>query len=150
MQTAFAGNLSARFAEIHALAFASSVMRPWSAAEFDGLLGLSSTRLYTEGTGSEIHGFALFSTVLDQAELLTLAVEPSKWGKDIAGSLLRISHQGLARQGIHRVLLEVATSNNRAIYVYARSGYLTCGSRSRYYRRNGQSEDAVVMEKLLR
>jgi [ribosomal protein S18]-alanine N-acetyltransferase len=126
-------------AALHAAAFAGS--RPWSAAEFAGLL--ENPGCFAVGT---LDCFALVRVVLDEAELLTIATHPACLRQGLARACMT-NWIGLAQQhGATRAFLEVATDNVPAIALYQASGFESCGTRLGYYRReNAACVDAQMM-----
>lgn len=124
-------------ARIHAAAFVYD--RPWSADEFSGLLALPHVRPF-----SQPHGFALVSVIApDQAELLTLAVDPAH---QRGGLGLRLMQNWMTALPVQSAFLEVASDNEPAIALYRRCGFAVCGTRRGYYRRAGGGRvDALAM-----
>lgn len=88
--------------------------------------------------------YCLFSTVLDEAELLRIAVDPDRQGQGLGGSLLRQVQSRLARQGLARLFLEVRASNRVAQRLYQRCGWHPCGRRKNYYPLGSGHEDALL------
>ncbi len=126
-------------AAIHAAAFSDP--RPWSAAEIAALLDGPGTFLVAEPAG-----FVMGRVILDEAEVLTIAVAPQAQGQGIGGRLMaRFAEQAQAR-GAARGFLEVSAPNAPARALYARSGWAECGRRKGYYRdASGAPCDAVLM-----
>jgi ribosomal-protein-alanine acetyltransferase len=89
-------------------------------------------------------GFAAFKHVLDEAELLNLAVDPDHWRKGIARELLAAATRDLIVHGVSRVFLEVRASNEPAISLYTAAGFKLQRLRRDYY--HDPVEDAIVME----
>ncbi|RTE66945.1 ribosomal-protein-alanine N-acetyltransferase [Amphritea opalescens] len=118
---------------------------PWS----DKLLTsyLSGERYLCFGLwqAEQLIGFALLSTVLDEAELLQIGVHPECRGQGAAGELLQYVHAQLEGQGICRCLLEVRSGNHAALKLYSRLAYQQDGIRKGYYPTANGSEDAVLM-----
>jgi [ribosomal protein S18]-alanine N-acetyltransferase len=132
-------------ADLHARAFAGTPPRPWSAAEFAGLMAHAATVM--------VHapqGFALGRCLGEDAELLTLAVAPEA-RRQGRGAALVLAFEAEARaQGAQRVVLEVAESNAGARGLYARLGYAAVGRRPGYFRRrSGTAVDGLVLAKPL-
>jgi ribosomal-protein-alanine N-acetyltransferase len=50
-----------------------------------------------------------------------------------------------ARQGLPSVVLEVASDNAAARGLYAAAGFVMVGRRPRYYRRGGETIDALLL-----
>jgi ribosomal-protein-alanine N-acetyltransferase len=88
-------------------------------------------------------GFALVRSVLDECELLLLAVDPAWRGRGVGEALLRDSLRTARRRGITSMNLEVRASNN-AVYLYEKTGFEYVHRRPGYYRGNdGQLYDAL-------
>ncbi len=131
-------------AAIHASAFA----RPWSTLEFERLLGergVIGDGLFL-GRGTRPSGFVLSRIVLDEAEILTVAVAPEARGKGHARPLLVHHLDALSRKGVTRVHLEVEEGNGPAIAVYRRLGFQETGRRDGYYQKaDGTRVSALTM-----
>lgn len=131
-------------AGIHARSF--TLPRPWTAAEIATLLG-DPTVFLCEAAG---RGFLLGRVVVDEAELLTLAVDPAHRRAGLGAALLRDYHAEATRRGAARSFLEVAADNIAALTLYESAGYTAQGRRPRYYSVPGQPPvDAVVLRKPL-
>jgi ribosomal-protein-alanine acetyltransferase len=115
---------------------------PWSESQFAE--SLASHRVEVVEEGGEVVGFAVHQRVLDEAELLNIAVAPGAQGRGLGGRLLRHlldAHRGVAR----RLFLEVRASNGRAIDLYQRHGFVRLGVRKGYYPGTQGREDAWIM-----
>lgn len=158
-------------AALHAAAM--RVPPPWKATDFAGLLAMpgvflvpiapSSAPKYPggsargaappsppapPGTAQQLEGFALGRVAADEAELLTLAVAPSRWRRGIGRSLLAGFEAEAGALGARRAFLEVAVGNTPARALYRGAGYAETGTRRGYYRTSsGTREDAVLMAK---
>jgi ribosomal-protein-alanine N-acetyltransferase len=82
-----------------------------------------------------------------QADVVTLAVNPARWGEGTGTALLMALVDEAARRGYEEVLLEVREDNPRARRLYLRHGFAEIGIRRGYYQPSGV--DAVVMRKEL-
>lgn len=130
-------------ATLHAAAFHQS--RPWSAAEFTALL--ASPFCFAVGNR---HCFALVRTVVDEAELLTIATHPDHIRQGLARQCMTNWQQQAQTRGATRAFLEVAADNTAARALYLKSGYEPCGVRRRYYRREtGNPVDAMILQRTL-
>lgn len=137
---------------LHAAAFADPARSgpAWTAAELDSLLALPGVwaQIALDAAGEPV-GLALWRLVLDEAELLTLGTRPDRRGQGIGRALLQAGIAGLQAQGATRLFLEVAVTNNEAIYLYASMGFTSVGRRRDYYRHQGVSIDAELMMRML-
>lgn len=115
----------------------------WTDALWQKQLLSPRTRIW--GPGDPILGYALFSTILDEAELLQIAIDPTEQGRGLAAALLRFSMEHLAQEGVTRLMLEVRASNQRAIGLYERLGFEQDSVRKNYYPTATGREDALLM-----
>lgn len=129
------GNLAA----IHARCFPQG----WSAYDIAKLVSEPNVTALRAGTG-ETGGFILVRQAADEAEILTLAVDPACRRAGYARELLAAAEQALGEAGSRRVFLEVSDRNIAAQKLYRAAGYRDAGRRSRYY---SDGSDAVIMEK---
>ncbi|MFD2174653.1 GNAT family N-acetyltransferase [Rhodobacter lacus] len=126
-------------AALHALCF--STPRPWSAAEFAELLASAPCFLLTEPGG-----FLLGRVIADEAELLTLAVDPGARRQGKAARLMAQFAQAARARGAATAFLEVAAGNSPARALYAATGWQEAGRRKRYYHApDGTTDDALVL-----
>lgn len=130
-------------AALHAAAF--SATRAWSADEFASLLKHPGT--FSVG---DTRSFALVRTVLDEAELLTIATAPDMRRQGLARATLLAGEMQAKDQGATRIFLEVAEDNAPAIALYTSAGYSQIGRRPGYYvPKNGAPVAALVLHKSL-
>lgn len=126
-------------AAIHAAAFTDP--RPWSAPEIAVLLAGPGVFVVAEP-----QGFAMGRVILDEAEVLTIAVAPEAQGQGIGTRLMGGFAAEAVTRGAVRGYLEVSAHNRAARAVYARAGWVECGRRKGYYRDPaGSPVDAVLM-----
>jgi len=91
----------------------------------------------------KILGFAAFHRVIDEAELLNMAVDPPHQHQSVGKALLEEATQRLLEAGAKRVFLEVRTSNKPALELFFSIGFGLRLLRRDYYRE--PSEDAFVL-----
>jgi [ribosomal protein S18]-alanine N-acetyltransferase len=136
-------------AAIHASAFAHS----WDAAEFTALLTGSSTigSAALDPATNRLRGFALSRLAADEAEVLTIAVDPAERKRGVGRDLLREHLQQATLAGARALFLEVDAENAAAIALYHRFGFAQVASRVGYYRRaDGKPATALVMRRDLK
>jgi len=126
-------------AALHARSFETPA--PWSAKDFAGLLADPTVRLLTR-TG----GFLLLRIVADEAEVLTLAVDPSARRRGIGRALVGQAVDLAQSAGVSSMYLEVARNNSAAQQLYQSAGFREAGARKGYYRSlAGAQVDALVL-----
>jgi [ribosomal protein S18]-alanine N-acetyltransferase len=133
-------------ADLHATSFA----HPWSAEEFEALL--TDSACVGDGMGEKgvVAAFVLSRRALDEAEILTVVVDPSLRGKGCGGRLLAAHLSRLAAIGVATLFLEVEEGNRPALALYRRFGFTMEGRRKNYYARaDGGRGDALVMRRIL-
>lgn len=132
---------------------ASGFERGWDTHEFERLLAdrLTIAHLARPGGKGAPMGFALSRVVVDEAEILTVAVAPASRRAGLATLLLQHHLGRLAAAGAHKVFLEVAEDNVAAISLYQRYGFSEIARRQAYYARaKGPPTTALIMERALR
>lgn len=139
---------AARLAAIHGTAFA----RPWSRVDFETMLAgrdAVAQGLFV-GTRPDPLGFVLSRRVLDEAELLTIALAPEARGQGRARLLLAHHLQRLAHEGARQVHLEVDDGNAPALALYRKLGFRETGRREGYYAKpDGSRATALTMSRAL-
>jgi ribosomal-protein-alanine N-acetyltransferase len=138
----------AALAAIHATGFE----RGWDALEFERLLADPTVICHaarSAGSGPPL-GFAMSRQILDEAEVLTVAVAPAQRGRGIARTLMTAHLGRLAGRGVKTLFLEVADDNLAALRLYRGFGFEEVGRRSGYYARRGQAPaTALIMRRPL-
>lgn len=130
-------------AALHARVF--TVPRAFLADEFAALLALPSVFLCTAE-----NGFLLGRVIADEAELLTLAVDPDARGQGTGTRLVQDFHAKAIARGAINAFLEVDERNAPACALYARSGYAQTGERAGYYRHlDGTRSAALILRRAL-
>lgn len=116
----------------------------WSLANIESALGGEQHYFCV---GAELHGnlvaFAIFSEVLDEMELLYIAVKDSYTRSGIAKAILSEVFS-IKKKRIAKVHLEVRASNASAISLYRKLGFIEVGRRKNYYASAGKQEDALL------
>lgn len=122
----------------------------WRREQCLSILGLPGVWLTTASQDGKIAGFALSRIIIDEAELLLIAVMPEKRGSGIGAQLLEDMRNRAAQRGASRLHLEVR-EGNPALGLYQRVGFTPVGRRPGYYRGHfGQSFDALTLSLILK
>ncbi|MDB5680575.1 MAG: ribosomal-protein-alanine acetyltransferase [Sphingomonas bacterium] len=122
----------------------------WTRNQVIGILAVPGVWLTIAEQGGRAVGFALTRGVLDEAELLLLAVVADARRKGVGAALLRSVVGDCALRGIVSLHLEVRDGND-AIKLYRNSGFTKIGERRDYYRGpNGQSYSALTLQRATR
>jgi tRNA threonylcarbamoyl adenosine modification protein YeaZ/ribosomal-protein-alanine acetyltransferase len=144
-------NATLRKAENHDLATMASIHSAgfeagWSAVDLQALLETPRSMAIVAVVDAEVVGFALARMAADEAEILTICIDPSWQRRKIGDKLLATLIKDLRAHGITTLFLEVAADNTSAIGLYHSHGFLNVGVRKSYYaRRDGSKVDAVVL-----
>ncbi|GMA11333.1 ribosomal-protein-alanine acetyltransferase [Acinetobacter gyllenbergii] len=118
---------------------------PWSRQQFQESLASYQCTVYEQA--NQVVGFCILQPVLDEANLLLMAIDPSQQGKGLGYKLLDESIQQLKNNPI-QIFLEVRESNTAAIGLYEKIGFHQIDLRKNYYPNpDGSREHAVIMVK---
>lgn len=118
---------------------------PWTKKQFeDSVNTYQVTVIEQQG---QVVGFCILQPVLDEANLLLMAVHPSQQGKGMGYQLLEASLAMLKNDPV-QVFLEVRESNIAAIKLYEKSDFHQIDMRKNYYpQADGSREHAIIMVK---
>ncbi|KQT43114.1 ribosomal-protein-alanine acetyltransferase [Aureimonas sp. Leaf454] len=137
-------------AALHSEAFA----RPWSGDEFAALLAQPGTFGFVArrvGSSGAPLGVVLVRQVLDEAEILTIAVAPKARGHGIGRLLMDSVLQRLHAERTASLFLEVDEENDAALALYRRLRFVEVGRRPAYYADDeGRRTSALVLKRTLR
>jgi [ribosomal protein S18]-alanine N-acetyltransferase len=138
-----------RAARLHREAFAPLGERPWTRQDMAELLASSNAGGLLLQIDDEDAGVALWRTAVDEAELLTIAVQAAHRRRGAGHMLLRAVIERVQRQGVRVLFLEVGVDNPAARALYAQAGFEEVGRRVGYYTRPNGLADALVLRLLL-
>ena len=114
----------------------------WSTDQLRGSLTLDSTKGWLALAADQPAGFLLCQVTPEQVEVITFCVRPAARRQGIGEHLLWQAQKTLPLGA--SLLLEVAADNAPARRLYERCGFTQDGYRKAYYRRGGQTMDAVT------
>ncbi len=119
---------------------------PWSVQGIEDALTYSYSTMLTAVLGGDIVGFACLYQMVDEGEIVQVAVTPKFQGQGIGRQLLG----GLIRHGIEhgvtRFILDVRVSNDRAVKLYEKAGFKKLALQKNFY--SQPTEDGWLMEML--
>ena len=120
----------------------------WSCAAYRAALEQDATprriAMVTDGgQAGKVVGLAVASLIPPQAELETIAVDTHFQRCGLARGLFAELAGRLRLAGVTEVILEVRASNEPALRLYRRLGFVETGRRPRYYQ--APEDDAVLM-----
>ena len=111
--------------------------KPWSADDFRDLKNSGCEIIMSE------NGFIVYRIAVDEAEIITIGVNPDFRRNGIASAMIGIIEKNLKNQGVKKLFLEVASNNMPAKKLYENMGFKTVGLRPKYY----DGVDAILMSK---
>ena len=132
--------------KIHAESFQTG----WDEGEFGAFLidrAIQADCAIYEGVG-HVLAFAVSKLILDEAEILSIAVGRRHHNQGIGRKLLIEHISNLNSSGIKSIFLEVSEENNAALKLYRRTGFDQIGRREGYYAQTDGSRIAAVTMKL--
>lgn len=134
-------------ADVLARLHAHGFYRGWPREDFSTYLAQDETPIYVAcDARRRVFGFIMLRLLGDEAELITIAVDPAWRGKGVGRALLHAALDDLRMTRARRLLLEVAADNPAALKLYRSEGFAEIGRRDGYYARvNGQPATALVM-----
>lgn len=120
----------------------------WSEKAFSEWLKNNNTVIFKAVLESRIIGFTNGSWVLDEGELLNIAVDENFRKFGIAAMLLESLERYFEEKGVNKLFLEVREENIPAINFYIKHKFVKNGLRKNYYR--NPNDNGVLMIKRLR
>lgn len=137
-----------QMADIHARTFA----RAWTDGEIEQLLNQKTTfgivlrKQIIRGGG--LVGFVLVRVAADEAEVLTVAVDPAWHGYGCGRRLMDAALERAHRDRVRSIFLEVDETNVAALALYSKLGFVSVGNREGYYSKDdGGRGKALVMRR---
>lgn len=120
---------------------------PWSYKQF--LESLDCYQCTVLERQQQVIGFCIMQPVLDEANLLLMAIASQYQGQGLGFDLLSDSIERLGEKCV-QVFLEVRESNLAAIALYEKAGFHQIDLRKNYYPApNHKKEHAVIMVKMV-
>jgi len=118
---------------------------PWSensvASELENPLSLWIVAM----DGDVLAGYVGSQSVMGEADMMNLAVAPEYRRQGIACELVQVLVRTLKQNKVSSITLEVRVSNDQAISLYEKLGFVRTGLRKNYYR--NPREDGLILRK---
>ena len=131
----------AQIAQIEKLCFSD----PWSENSISSELNSRISLWLVALDGNSVAGYIGSQSVLDEADMMNVAVHPDFRRRGIAEALVKRLVEDLQAMESHCLTLEVRASNAPAIALYEKLGFSQIGRRKNYYR--NPREDALILRK---
>ena len=120
---------------------------PWSEKSVASELNNPLSHWLVAVEDDAVLGYIGSQTVLDESDMMNVAVSPTHRRKGIAEALVLALADALREKGSVKLTLEVRASNAPAITLYEKLDFKPIGLRKNYYR--NPKEDALIMQKEL-
>ena len=131
----------AQIAELEKICFSD----PWSLNSVTYELTNPLSTWFVAADGDKVVGYIGSQSVMDEADIMNVAVSPEYRRKGIAQGLIDTLVKALQEKGVVCLFLEVRASNESAINLYDKNGFLQVGRRKNYY--HNPKEDALILRK---
>lgn len=135
--------------EKHVTGLAKLEMRlfslPWSERAFRDLLNHDYCHYLVAEQGDKVIGFIGMTVSFHEGEIDKVMVDPDCQGRGVGDALMKALLELGAENGVSSYTLEVRVSNQPAIRLYEKHGFLGEGVRPRFYEK--PTEDALIMWK---
>lgn len=118
----------------------------WSLKAFEDWFDEKKSIVLAAVYKGEIIGFANGSWVLDEGELLNIAVLEKYRRRGLAENLLKTLENFFAEKNVTVIYLEVREKNQSALSFYEKHGFIKNGLRKNYYR-NPDDNGVLMMKK---
>lgn len=118
---------------------------PWSEKSIASELENPLSLWLVAEENDQVFGYVGSQTVLDESDMMNVAVDPRFRRQGIARALIETLIAELAKMGSRCLRLEVRVSNENARALYARMGFQQLGLRKNYY--HNPKEDALILGK---
>jgi ribosomal-protein-alanine N-acetyltransferase len=121
----------------------ASFTTPWSEILFMNEIFKPRSLPKAAVIGEKIVGYICGNYLLDEAHILNVTVHPEFRKQGIASRLVHYMIDLLKKEGCRTIFLEVRQSNEAALKMYEKTGFIEIARRKAYY--TLPVEDAVIM-----
>jgi [ribosomal protein S18]-alanine N-acetyltransferase len=117
---------------------------PWPTSSFHfELTDNPASRCWVAESDGRVAAMLVAWFIVDEIHIATIATHPDFRKQGIGEKLLSFTLRSAKEEGAVSSFLEVRESNDAAIMMYRKFGYIESGRREGYYKDNG--EDAILM-----
>ncbi len=118
----------------------------WSGSQLIGALAVPDTWVQVANASEGVVGFTLVRRILDEAELMLVAVAPERRATGLGRQLLDGAVAQAVFRGARTMFLEVRDGNAAATAIYRAAGFTEIGRRRDYYSGADQQKfDAITL-----
>ena len=118
---------------------------PWSPEAFFQMITKEDTRYYVAEEGGHLLGGCGLWMIAGEGNITNVAVAKDARRRGVGTGLLTYLMQEGNREGVSAYTLEVRISNEAAIHMYEKLGFVSEGIRPNFYEK--PTEDAMIMWK---
>lgn len=118
---------------------------PWSAEDFLQMIEKEDARYYVAEEDGELLGGCGVLLIVGEGNITNVVIKPEARNRGIGTGLLQYLIEEGYREGLNAFTLEVRVSNQAAIHVYEKVGFVSEGVRPHFYEK--PTEDALIMWK---
>ena len=118
---------------------------PWSPEAFLQMITKEDTRYYVAEEGGHLLGGCGLWMIAGEGNITNVAVAKDARRRGVGTGLLTYLMQEGNREGVSAYTLEVRISNEAAIHMYEKLGFVSEGIRPNFYEK--PAEDAMIMWK---
>ncbi len=120
-----------------------SFSQPWSRQGFLDALKLTENILLVAEEDGEILGYQCTYVSFDEGELTNIAVKRTARGQGVGKHLIKKLQETAVESGVERIVLEARVTNDTAIALYEKMGFINLGIRKNLYEH--PVEDGIIM-----
>jgi len=121
---------------------------PWTVSQLESQLPDDNHIFIVAESDAELLGYVGMMYVLDEGYISNVAVNPNFRRKGLADALINTLEEKSRDKDISFISLEVRESNQAAILLYEKHGFVPVGRRKNYY--DLPREDAIIMTKFMK
>lgn len=119
----------------------------WTKEQFASIVKIGNTHCFVAKCNDTILGFICFKKIVDEIDILNIAVDIDCRGKGIGYALMQSVISFAKENNLSPINLEVNVNNKQAIQLYTKVGFRIIYTRKGYYfnKLTNNNEDAYIM-----